>query len=531
MADEGTAFSELARACSALRATTKRLEKRDVIAGFLRSIRKEEVSAATLLIIGRMFPESEGRALNVGWATLKKALEGGRQATLIESPLTILEVQRALSEIATASGPDSVRSKRRLLESLLGRASTEEREVILQNIFGEMRHGVNEGVMLEALADVSGADLETVRMANMLSGDIGLVAETALRGGSEGLGGIALRLFTPIKPMLAEDGGGVAEALAEHGGKTAVEYKFDGARIQIHKRDAEVRVFSRRLADVTESVPDIVALAKGFGGDSMLVEGEVVAVDKAGKPLPFQDLMRRFRRVHDISTAMEEIPLQLHLFDILYLNGGLLIGEDYETRWAKLASIVPPSLLAKRIIATTPGEIDSFLKEALEQGHEGVMVKKLDSRYMPGKRGKLWLKIKPADSLDLVVIAAEWGSGRREGWLSNYHLAVRDGDGFAMIGKTFKGLTDDEFRWMTDKLQALKVSEERWGVRVRPELVVEVQYNEIQKSPHYESGYALRFARIKRIREDKAPVDADTYERLEQLYEKQFERKGRLVGA
>jgi len=529
LVDEETAFSELARVCSALRATTKRLEKREIISTFLKRLRTDEVSGAVLLIIGRIFPESEGRALNVGWATLKKVLEGGRQATLIESPLTILEVQRGLSEVAAASGPESVKSKRRLLEALLGRASKEEKEVILQNIFGEMRHGVNEGVMLEALADASGSDMDTARLANMLSGDLGLVATTAMSGGSGALQSLGLKLFTPIKPMLAMDGGNASEALAVHGGRTAVEFKFDGARIQIHKRGGEVRIFSRRLTDVTDSVPEIVSLARTFGGESMLVEGEVVAVDQGGKPLPFQDLMRRFRRVHDIDTAMKEIPLQLHLFDILYLDGRLLIGEEYEVRRARLASVVPESLIAKRIIASTVEEAESFLHEALDLGHEGLMAKRLDSKYVPGKRGKLWLKIKPADTLDLVILAAEWGSGRRQGWLSNYHLAVRAEEGFAMIGKTFKGLTDEEFKWITNRLQELRVSEERWGVRVKPELVVEVDYNEIQKSPHYESGYALRFARIKRIREDKGPADADTYERLEQLYEKQFERKGRIA--
>ena len=526
---EGTPFSELADVCEALRATTKRLEKRAIISGFLRRLKREEVSAATLLIIGRMFPESEGKALTLGWATLKKSLKGGRQSSLIAVPLSILEVQRILSEIAATSGTDSTRIKRRLIDSLLGRASPIERDVILHNIFGEMRHGVNEGVMLEALSDASGADKELVRMANMLSGDIGIVAETALHGGAEALKALGLKLFTPIKPMLAENGGAVADALEEHGGKTAVEYKLDGARIQIHRRGDEVKVFSRRLSDVTESLPEIVSLARSVRGESMLLEGEVVAVDREGKPLPFQDLMRRFRRVHDIVAAMEEIPLKLYLFDILYLDGRLLIGESYEERWDTLSSVVPPELLVRREIASTAEEMDAFLRQALEAGHEGVMVKRLDGKYAPGKRGKLWLKVKPAETLDAVIIAAEWGYGRREGWLSNYHLAVRDGDDFAMVGKTFKGLTDEEFKWMTRKLQGIKTSDERWGVNVRPELVVEVDYNEIQKSPHYKSGFALRFARIKRIREDKAAGDTDTLERLRHLYEQQFERKGRMA--
>ncbi len=527
---EGARFSRLAAVCSALRATSKRLEKRAIIADFLRGLKSDEVSAATLLIVGRMFPETDRKALNLGWATIKKSLGGTRQATLEMSPLTILEVQEALKRIAASSGAESMKAKRRILDSLLGRASDEERDVILQNIFGEMRHGVNEGVMLEALADASGADKESVRTANMLCGDIGLVAEVALTRGAEGLREIGLTLFTPIKPMLAEDtGGDFVGALKEHGGRTAVEFKLDGARIQIHKRAGEVRVFSRRLSDVTESVPEIVALARNFKGDSLLVEGEVVAVDRGGRPLPFQDLMRRFGRVHDIEAAMAEIPLELHLFDILYLDGGLLIGETYESRWATLASVAPSDLLVERLISERTEEIEAFLRRALEEGHEGLMAKRLDGRYTPGKRGKLWLKIKPVETIDVVIVAAEWGYGRRRGWLSNYHLAVRDGEGFAMIGKTFKGLTDQEFEWMTKKLQGMMTSEERWGVHVRPELVVEVDYNEIQKSPRYESGFALRFARVKRIREDKGPRDADTLDRLRQTYEKQFERKGRVA--
>jgi len=506
------------------------LEKRAIIADFLRGLRRDEVSAATLLIVGRMSPEADRKALNLGWATIKKSLGGARQATLEMSPLTILEVQEALGRIAASSGTESMKAKRRILDGLLGRASDDERDVILQNIFGEMRHGVNEGVMLEALADASAADKESVRTANMLCGDIGLVAQVALTGGADALREIGLSLFTPIKPMLAEDtGGDYVAALKVHGGRTAVEFKLDGARIQIHKRGGEVRVFSRRLSDVTESVPEIVALARSFKGDSMLVEGEVVAVDHGGRPLPFQDLMRRFGRVHDIEAAMAEIPLRLHLFDLLYLNGRLFIGESYETRWSALAAAVPEDLLVERLISDNPAEIEAFLRRAMNEGHEGLMAKRPDGKYTPGKRGKLWLKIKPAETIDVVIVAAEWGYGRRKGWLSNYHLAVRDGKGFAMIGKTFKGLTDEEFEWMTKKLQSITTSEERWGVRVKPELVVEVDYNEIQKSPRYESGFALRFARIKRIREDKGPRDADTLDRLKLTYEKQFERKGRVA--
>ncbi len=524
-----TPFAALADLTRRLEATTKRLEKRRLIAEFLHGLRREEVSPAVLLIVGRIFPEAESKSLNVGWATLKKALGATRQARLEAAPLTVLDVRRAFEEIAAAGGPDSVRIRRRLLEALLGQASPGEREVLLKNVFGEMRIGVNEGVILEAIADAAGVPADSVRAAHMLLGDLGRVAEVALFEGAAGLASHGLRLLSPVKPMLAEMADDLDEVLQEHGGTTAVEYKFDGARIQIHRLGNEVRVFSRRLTDVTESVPEIVEFARSLPATSFLLEGEVVATDKAGRPLPFQDLMRRFRRVHDIRTAMEEIPLKLYLFDALHVNGRTLLNEPYRVRWAELEALVPSDILASRRTVRTKEEIEVFLREALEAGHEGLMAKHLESSYTVGKRGKRWFKIKTADTLDCAIVAAEWGSGRREGWLSNYWLAVRDestGD-FQMIGKTFKGLTDDEFEAMTARMKALATSEERWGFHVRPEVVVEVAYNEIQRSPHYPSGFALRFARIARIRDDKGPQDADTYARLRELYAKQFERKGK----
>jgi len=332
-----------------------------------------------------------------------------------------------------------------------------------------------------------------------------------------------------MKPMLAEMAEDLDEVLAEHGGQTAVEFKLDGARIQIHRKGDVVRIFSRRLSDVTDSLPEIVAIAKSLPASEFLLEGEVVAINADGKPLPFQDLMRRFRRVHGIAAAQEEIPLKLYLFDLLHVDGQTLIDAPYRARWESLERLVPSEYLTARRIVTHKQEIEPFLQAALVAGHEGLMAKALDSTYSVGKRGKKWFKIKPADLLDMAIVAAEWGSGRREGWLSNYWLAVRDEStgGFQMIGKTFKGLTDAEFETMTERLRGLATSEERWGFHVRPEVVVEVAYNEIQRSPHYPSGFALRFARIVRIRDDKGPDDVDTYARLKDLYKKQFERKGR----
>lgn len=531
MAAPEAPFATIADLCERLAATRKRLEKRRLIADVLRSLRPDEVAPAVLILTARVLPESEQRALNVGWATLRKALSDTRQSTLVERPLTVLEVHRNFNAIAATSGKDSVARKRRLLESLFGRATDRERDWLLRSMFIDMRIGVSEGVMLEAIADAAGVDAALVRLANMLAGDLGRTAAAALSEGEPGLRALGLRLFTPVKPMMAEMAGELQDVLDEHRDETALEFKFDGARIQIHKRGDEVRVFSRRLSDVTASVPEVVETARGLPARELLVEGEVVALDDRGRPRPFQDLMRRFRRVHNIEAMRQEIPLRLYLFDIVYRDGALLIEHPYRERWSLLASLVPPELLAPRTIARSVPDIEAFLAEAMAAGHEGLMAKALDGEYTPGKRGKKWFKIKPVETLDCTVVAAEWGHGRRTGTLSNVHLAVRGGPtgDWAMIGKTFKGLTDAERVAMTQRLLELKTSEDRWTVHVRPEIVVEIAYNEIQRSPRYPSGYALRFARITRIRDDKGPADADTFARLEARYAAQFERKGAAV--
>src|SRR5205807_6018864 len=308
-------------------------------------------------------------------------------------------------------------------------------------------------------------------------------------------------------------------------------YKFDGARIQIHRKSDQVRIFSRRLTDVTDSIPEIVDYAKTkVKASEFLIEGEVVALGEGGKPVPFQDLMRRFRRVHGIEDMVEKIPLRLYLFDVLQSEEKTLIDLPYAERWEILASLVPADSLAPRIVTQDNGVVNDFLQSALKEGHEGLMAKSLTSDYSPGARGKKWFKIKPADKLDVVIVAADWGSGRRVGWLSNYHLAVRDEENgeFLVIGKTFKGLTDVEFETITKRLQELKTRDGRYTVYVKPAIVAEVAYNEVQKSPRYKSGFALRFARISRFRDYKKPDDADTLQRLQQLYDKQFENKARV---
>lgn len=525
----GTPLRRLVELAQKLKATRSRLKKRALLVEFLGGLPHDEVAPAVLLLTGRILPESEARALNVGWATVSKALRSSRQATLVPEELTVPQVHRTFGEVASATGRDSVRKKRRLLQALFAQASEEERRVLLRALGGEMRIGVNEGVLLEALADATGADADVVRRANMLLGDLGRTARVALAEGAEGLEAQRLELFTPIKPMMAEMADDLEAVFEEHGEGTVLEYKLDGARIQIHRKGDRVRVFTRRLTEVTESLPEVVEWARAFRGGDLLVEGEVVAVDDEGRPLPFQDLMRRLRRVHDIEAQQRRIPLRLHLFDALVVGGALLIDRPLAERWRALEGAVPEEVLVPRL--TGPGEAQAraFLEEALEAGHEGLMAKDPRSPYTPGKRGKKWLKVKPTETLDAIVLAAEWGHGRRKGWLSNYHLGVRDASGtFHMIGKTFKGLTDAEFREMTERLLAGKVREDPYTVYVRPEVVVEVAYNEIQRSPHYDSGFALRFARIARVREDLGPEDVDTLDRLKRLYARQFARKGRL---
>jgi DNA ligase 1 len=527
-----TPFLELAQLCRRVEATTKRNEKIALISSFLKLVNPEEVALATLFLSGKAFPESDPRVLEVSYATVSDASKNLGQKRLTEHPLTISDVYTTLARMAETSGSKSRDRKMRLLQTILTQASPVEAEFLTRMMLGEMRIGVVEGVLLDAIGEASGIPRELVRRAHMLHGDIGDVARLAMSKGSSALASISLRLFVPVKPMLAEMADDAGQALAEHEDGTAFEYKFDGARIQIHRRGDRVRIFSRRLTDVTDSIPEIVDFARTqVKASEFLIEGEVVAIGSGGKPVPFQDLMRRFRRVHEIEDMAGKIPLTLYLFDALQVDGKTLIDQSYAERWRILSQIVPEESLAPRIITSDVDRVESFMRSALKKGHEGLMAKSLSSKYSIGARGKKWFKIKPADKLDVVIVAADWGSGRRVGWLSNYHLAVRDEDTgeFLMIGKTFKGLTDVEFETITKRLQELKTRDGRYTVYVKPAIVAEVAYNEIQKSPRYKSGFTLRFARISRFRDDKGPGDADTLQRLQELYDRQFENKARYA--
>lgn len=528
MGDAVTFFKELAQLCRSLEETTKRKEKTALISGFLRTLDESEIKPAILLIIGSVLPETDGRSLDVGWQTIRKVRDRKGQTTLFRRDLTVHDVYDTLIAVANSEGEGSRTNKVRLIERLFADADALESEFLVRIIFREMRIGVNEGMMMEAVAETVGVDSKLVRRALMMTGDIGKVAEEAVLRGEDGLMSLEATLFVPLKPMLANTSETPGEAIEDHGGETAFEYKYDGARIQIHSDGSQVRVFSRRLSDVTESLPDIIEVIQSLGVSSdFILEGEVLAIGKTGKPLPFQDLMRRFGRVKNVEEMVERIPLRLHLFDVLYLDGKLLIDDPYTDRWTTLEQLVPSELLVKRIVTGDPEEATRFMEESIKEGHEGLMAKRLDSVYSPGSRGKLWYKLKPTETLDVVVVAADWGSGRRRGWLSNYHLGVKRGEEYQVIGKTFKGLTDEEFKWMTDHLHDIRIREAGHTVYVAPSLVVEVAFNEIQRSPRYKSGYALRFARITRIRTDKAPSDADTLSRVHELFENQFKYKDR----
>jgi len=527
-----TPFSAFADVCRRVEAISGRKKKIDVLASFLRSLHPNEVAPALTFFTGHAFPGADERVLDVGGRTIWKMDRTANQSTLVDRPATLLDVNETFDQIAKATGSGSRQRKEALVETLLGRIG-DDSEYLMRIIFGEMRIGAVEGVILEAVAAASNIQLEDVRRAYMLIGDLGRVGKLSLAEGEATVRAVGVELFTPIRPMLAEMAQDLEEVFREHGGTTALEYKYDGARVQLHVKEGKIRIFSRRLTDVTDSLPDIVHVARDGivpRARDFLVEGEVVAVGEGGKPFPFQDLMRRFRRVHDVKLMATQIPLRLYLFDVIYLDGRTLIDTTNEERWAVLQKLVGVSdLLATRIVSSKVEDAKELMQQAILAGHEGAMAKDLKSGYTPGVRGKKWFKIKPVETLDVVIVAADWGSGRRKGWLSNYHLAVRDeqtGD-FLLVGKTFKGLTDEEFSQITEKLLTLKTRATDFTVHVKPSIVVEVAFNEIQRSPHYRSRFALRFARITRFRDDKRPDDADTQSRLRTLYENQFRFKAR----
>ena len=558
-----TLFKTLAQFLEKIGTSKKRLQMVEETAQFLKTLETEELEPAVSMILGRAFPTWTQENLEVSWATLSVILQRitmaewsvftqtvrntgdvgeavktifekakpKKQKLLVDKQLNILYVRRTLKAIAKISGSGSRERKELLIEALFRQASPLEAKYLTKIFLGEMRTGLHEGLTEKAIAKAFGIPLSTVQKASMVLGDTGEVAKLAKTESTETLTRLAFKVFRPVKLMLAQAADSVEEAIETHCGETAFEYKYDGARVQIHKLDNEARIFSRRLTDVTASVPEIVEdIRKNVRSQEAILEGEVIAVDKTGHPIPFQHLMRRFKRIHEIQDKTQEIPLRLYLFDIIFLDGESQISKAYATRRRILAENAGEIPLTKQIITNRKEVAEKFLKEAISEGHEGLMAKKLDSRYTPGIRGKSWLKIKTVlEPLDLIITAAEYGYGRRHGWLSDYHLAAKEPvtGQFLEVGKTFKGLTDEEIIALTEKLKQLAVKQEHGCVTVLPQVVVEVAYNEIQKSPKYKSEMALRFARITRIRNDKTAAEADTIQKVRKIYERQFANKGR----
>jgi DNA ligase-1 len=396
-----------------------------------------------------------------------------------------------------------------------------------------LRQGALEGVMGDAIARAAGLPAASVRRALMVSGSLGATATAALAGGESALGGLDVELFRPLQPMLAQTAQDVADALAQLGGEASLETKLDGARVQVHRSGDDVRVFSRRLNEVTAAVPEVVEAARALPGREAILDGEVIALRADGSPHPFQVTMRRFGRRLDVETLRRELPLSPFFFDLLWLDGGALLSAPQAERAAALAALLPPSQRVERLVTGEAAAGEALFQRTLARGHEGLMAKALAAPYEAGSRGASWLKIKRAKTLDLVVLAVEWGSGRRHGWLSNLHLGARDPDGryagsaandphhasgFVMLGKTFKGLTDELLAWQTEQLLARQTRRERHVVYVRPELVVEIAYNDLQESPQYPAGLALRFARVKGYRPDRTAADADTIATVREEY-------------
>lgn len=560
-----TSFRILAELCEELEATSKRLRMISLVSDFFNGLEAEEIEPAVNLILGRPFPNYSQKTLDVSWATVSKIIKRtvkanwkvfieafsetgdvgsatrilfekgkiGKQETLFGRELTILEIRRSFETIAETVGGGSRERKERLIESLLNLASPLEAKYLVKIFIGEMRTGFNQGLMEQAISEAFQISPNVIQRASMILGDVGEVASLAHKHGKEALVRVEFKVFRPVKLMLAQRVSDVEEALEEHGSRTVFEYKLDGARVQIHKLGDEVKIFSRRLTDVTMSLPEIVETVKeNVKAEEGILEGEVIAVDDKGDPIPFQHLMRRFRRVHKIDEMVERVPVKLFLFDILYLDGENLISTPYIQRRKVLAENIEGITMTRQLVTTSVKEAGTFLKEAINNGHEGLMAKKIDSEYIPGIRGKHWFKIKTVlEPLDLVIVGAEYGYGRRHKWLSDYYLAAMDTQSgeFMMVGKTFKGLTDMEIIRMTERLKELIIKLEGRRVVVVPKIVVEVFYNEIQRSPKYKSGMALRFARINRVRNDKTIQEADTLQRVREIYKKQFKKKGRYT--
>ena len=439
--------------------------------------------------------------------------------------LTLSEVDKDLSEFKAIRGPGSAQKRAALLKALFSRATAPEQNFLVRLLVGELRQGALEGVALEAIAAAANLRTEIVRRAAMYARDLGEVARIALNEGAAGLASLQLQTMHPVAPMLAQTAENVAEALRELP-RAEFDWKLDGARVQVHKSGDEVRVFTRSLKEVTAAVPEIAEAVQALPTFDAVLDGEAIALHSNGTPHPFQVTMRRFGRKLDVAAMRTSLPLSVFFFDCLRRDGEVLVDRPLSERLAALRALLPEALVIPHLVTADAAQAQAFFDAAIARGHEGLMAKAAESPYEAGNRGSAWRKIKRAHTLDLVVLAAEWGHGRRQGWLSNLHLGARDprSGQFVMLGKTFKGLTDAILEWQTGELLERETGRNEWTVYVRPELVVEIAFNDVQASPQYPGGVALRFARVKAYRPDKRADEADTIDAVRAIHEAQISR-------
>jgi DNA ligase-1 len=500
-------FADLATTSAAVADTSGRRAKIELLADSLRRLAAgasaadpgalDRIAAGAAYLAG----ELRQRQTGVGYASLRDLPEAAEAATL-----TVSQVDAALQRLADTSGPGSQAERRRLVHALFAAATADEQRVLVGLLTGELRQGAQAGLLVDAIAKAAEVDVAAVRRALLLAGDLKAVAAAALTGGPGALAKFHLTVGRPLAPMLAQSAPSVAAALTATGAPAAADVKLDGVRIQVHRDGDDVAVFSRSLDDLTARLPGVVESIRALPGRRLVLDGEAMGLDENGRPLPFQETASR--------AARRKAPavLKPFFFDLLHLDGVDLLDTSARERWTALAGALPEELLVTRTVVDTPEDAERAFAAAVDAGQEGLVIKSLEAPYDVGRRGAAWVKVKPRHTLDLVILAAEWGHGRRRGWLSNLHLGARDPEtgGFVMLGKTFKGLTDEMLRWQTERLQSLAVERGDWVVRVRPELVVEIAFDGVQTSPRYPGGVALRFARVLRYREDKSAAEADT---------------------
>ncbi len=501
-------FSELVAYSQRIGAVKGRNEKIAIIREFLSQLNDAEAVGVNY-IAGKT---RQGK-LNIAWKGLSELMASSYERSR-KTP-TLVEVDGTLERVRVARGKQKIA----VLAPLFKNLNKQERQYLTILILGEVQQGAGEGLVKTAIArvfDLTDADIEH---AYMHTPDIGKLFMYVRKKGKAGIKHIGVRIFKPVRPMLAQIADSVDEIFKEYD-DFALEYKLDGVRIQLHKQNDKVKIFSRHLKDITLHFPELVETAQKLNVKECILDGEAIGIDSQGRPLPFQILAKRTTRKKDIEMMRRRIHVVPQFFDVLFCDGDDVTRLPYKERWHALTDIVKKREdLTPRSIPANKATGQKFFARAIEKGSEGVMVKLLTSPYQAGKRGKIWFKIKRTHTIDCVILAAEWGHGRRTGWLSNLHLGVLDETRtkYLMAGKTFKGLTDKMLEWFTEHLQQIKVSEDRWSVYVKPEIVVEVAFNEVQKSTKYDSGIALRFARIKAIRSDKKPEEINTVVDLHML--------------